>query len=164
MDFYSSLAKGYNQLYKEEQLKKLRVIQENMKIIPPLLDIGCGTGISTKFFKVKAVGIDNNKEMLKLAGKNCIESNAESLPFKDKSFSTIISVTAFQNITNLEKAIKEVKRVSKNNNICITFLKKSSKLKEFKKLMKKHFKKVKEIDEAKDIIFIVDYSIGGTSL
>jgi len=155
MDFYSGLAKGYNNLYEEEQLKKLRVIKENMKIIPPLLDIGCGTGISTKFFKVKAIGIDNNKEMLKLAGKNCIEGNAESLKFKNKSFSTIISVTAFQNVNNLEKAIKETKRVSKNNNICITFLKKSKKLNNFRKLMKKHFKNLKEIDEGKDIIFIV---------
>ena len=91
MDFYSGLAKGYNSLYKEEQLKKLRVIKQNMKIIPPLLDIGCGTGISTSFFKVKSIGIDNNKEMLKQAGKNCIYADAESLPFKDKSFSTIIS-------------------------------------------------------------------------
>jgi len=156
MDFYSNLAKGYNELYKEEQLKKLRIIKQNMKIIPPLLDIGCGTGISTSFFKVKSIiGIDNNKEMLKLAGKNCIYADATKLPFKNKSFSTIISVTAFHNIKNINKALKEVKRVSSNNNICITFLKKSKKLNHFRKLMKKHFKNIKEIKEEKDIIFIV---------
>ena len=154
MKFYTNISKGYNELYKEEQLQKLKVIKENLKIIPPLLDIGCGTGISTNFFKVKAIGIDNNKEMLKLAPKNCIYANAESLPFEDNSFNTVISVTAFQNIRNMEKALKEIKRVSSNNNICITFLKKSKKLNNFRKLMKKHFKNFKEIEQEKDIILL----------
>ena len=154
MDFYSKISKGYNELYEKEQLAKLKVIKKNLKIIPPLLDIGCGTGISTNFFKVKSVGIDNNKEMLKLAPKNCSYANAETLPFEDNSFSTIISVTAFQNIKNIEKALLEIKRVSSNQNICITFLKKSSKLNNFRKLIKKHFPKMKEIEEQKDIIFL----------
>jgi ubiquinone/menaquinone biosynthesis C-methylase UbiE len=157
MNFYSEISKGYDELYKKEQLAKLNIIKNNVKIISPLLDIGCGTGISTNFFKVESTGIDNNKEMLKLAPKNCSYANAESLPFEDNSFNTIISVTVFQNINNMEKALKEIKRVSSNNNIYITFLKKSSKLKKFRKLINQYFENIKEIEESKDIIFLVPY-------
>lgn len=150
---YKHISKSYNKLHKEEQLKKLKLIQKHFKIIPPLLDVGCGTGISTNFFKVKSIGIDNCKEMIK-GVKNLKYAKAENLPFKDKSFNTVISVTAFHNFKNMEKALKEIIRVSKNNNICITFLKRSKKLPKFRKLIKKYFKNIKEIEEEKDIIFL----------
>ena len=151
---YNYLAKNYNELHEEEQLKKLKIIKENIIIKEPLLDVGCGIGISTNYFNVKSIGIDNNKEMLKQGSKNLIYAEAENLPFKDNSFNTVISVTAFHNFKNMEKALKEIKRVSKNNNIAISFLKKSKKLEEFKTLLKKYFN-FKEIEEDKDIIFVV---------
>ena len=151
---YKHISKSYSELHRDEQIKKLKIIKENLKIISPLLDVGCGTGISTNFFKVKSVGIDNCKEMLKQGTKNLIYGNAEKLPFKDKSFSTVISVTAFHNFKDMEKALRETIRVSKNNNICITFLKRSKRLSRFKNLIKKYFINIKEIEEEKDIIFI----------
>ena len=54
----------------------------------------------------------------------------------------------------MEKALKEIKRVSKNNNIAISFLKKSKKLEEFRKLLSKYYQ-YKEIEENKDAIFII---------
>ena len=64
---YNKIASGYNELYEEEQLKKLKNIKDNIKvnITDKLLDIGCGTGISTNYFKCKSTGIDNSKEMIK---------------------------------------------------------------------------------------------------
>ena len=155
---YKHISKGYNELYKEEQIKKLKIIRENIRIIPPLLDVGCGTGISTNFFKVKSIGIDNCREMLKKGSKNLIYANAEKLPFKDKSFNTVVSVTSFHNFNNMEKSLNEIIRVSKNNNICITFLKRSKKINQFRKLMKKYFHSIKEIEEEKDVIFIPSFS------
>ena len=152
---YNKIAKSYNELHKEEQVKKLEIIKKNIKIIPPLLDVGCGTGISTNYFNVVSIGIDNSKEMIK-QGKdgNLIHGEAEKLPFPDKSFNTIISVTAFHNFKNMEKALLEIKRVSSNNNIAITFLKKSSKINDFRRLLKKYFK-FEEIDCDKDILFVL---------
>ncbi len=152
---YKYISKSYNELHEGEQIKKLKIIQENLKIIPPLLDVGCGTGISTNFFKVKSTGIDNCKEMIK-GVKNLQYAEAEKLPFKDNSFNTVISVTAFHNFNNMEKALEEIIRVSKNNNIGITFLKRSKKLNQFRKLIKKHLK-IKEIEEEKDIIFLSSF-------
>ena len=57
----------------------------------------------------------------------------------------------------MEKALKEILRVSKNNNICITFLKRSKKLSQFKELIKKHLKNIKEVEEEKDMIFISSF-------
>jgi len=153
---YKHISKSYNELHKEEQLKKLEIIKKNMRIIPPLLDVGCGIGISTDFFNIESIGIDNCKEMIKHGKNNLIYAEAEDLPFKDNSFNTVISVTAFHNFKNIEKALKEIMRVSKNKNICITFLKKSNKLDGFKELIKKHLK-VKEIEEEKDIIFLSSF-------
>ena len=154
---YNHIAPSYNTLHKEEQLKKLTIIKKHIKLLPPLLDLGCGTGISTNYFKIKSTGIDNCKAMLREGKKhynNLIYAHAEKLPFKDKSFSTIISVTAFHNFSNMELALKEIKRVSKTNNIAISFLKKSKKLQDFRTLLKKYYK-FKEIEENKDIIFII---------
>jgi len=144
---YSEIASSYNELYKDEQIKKLSMIKRNIKIAPVLLDVGCGTGISTNYFNVKSVGIDNCKEMLNI------------LPFKNKSFNTVISVTGFHNFKDMEKALKEVIRVSKNGNIAVSFLKSSSKLKNFRTLIVKYFKKFKEIEDSKDILFIIEQPI-----
>ena len=152
---YNKIAKSYNELHEEEQIKKLKIIKDNIKIIPPLLDVGCGTGISTNYFECVSIGIDNSKEMIKQGkGGNLIYGNAEKLPFPDKTFNTVISVTSFHNFKNMEKALLEIKRVSSNQNIAITFLKKSSKLNNFRNLLKKYFK-FGEIDCYNDILFIV---------
>jgi ubiquinone/menaquinone biosynthesis C-methylase UbiE len=152
---YKYIAKSYNNLHGEEQIKKLEIIKKNIKIIPPLLDVGCGTGISTNFFNVKSVGIDNCKKMLSQGTRNLIYGNSENLPFKNKTFNTVISVTSFHNFKDIEKALLEIKRVSRNNNIAISFLKKSRRLKEFKKLLKKYFK-FKEVDCYNDVLFLIN--------
>src|SRR3989338_7451255 len=126
---YKYLAKSYNELHKEEQIRKLEIIKKNIKIISPLLDVGCGTGISTNYFNVESIGIDNSKEMIEQSKEGkLIYGEAEKVPFPDKTFNTVISVTAFHNFKNMEEALLEIKRVSRNNNIAISFLKKSSKL------------------------------------
>jgi len=152
---YKHIAKSYNELHKEEQIRKLEIIKKNIKIISPLLDVGCGTGISTNYFNVESIGIDNSKEMIEQSKEgNLIYGNAEKLPFPDKTFNTVISVTAFHNFKNMEEALLEIKRVSRNNNIAISFLKKSSKLNKFINLLKKYFK-FKEVDCYNDVLFVM---------
>ncbi len=152
---YKHIAKSYNELHKEEQIRKLEIIKKNIKIISPLLDVGCGTGISTNYFNVESIGIDNSKEMIEQSKEgNLIYGDAEKLPFPDKTFNTVISVTAFHNFKNMEEALLEIKRVSRNNNIAISFLKKSSKLNKFRNLLKKYFK-FKEVDCYNDVLFVM---------
>lgn len=154
-DYYNQIAKGYNELHGEEQKKKLAIVKKYIKTKPneTLLDIGCGTGISSDF-KCKVTGIEPSKELIKQAKIKTIVGKAEKLPFPDKSFDYIISLTAAQNFEDIPKAIQEMKRVLKKEG-AISILKKSRLLELLKKELKKNFKIENEIEEEKDIIFII---------
>ena len=151
---YNQIAPGYDELYKEEQLKKLKVISEILKVNKndKLLDIGCGTGISTNYFDCISVGIDPSKEMIKLGKGDLRLGNAENLEFEDHSFDIILSLTAIQNFSDIEKSLQEIERVMKDK-LVISCLKKSSKIDNVRKLINIYFKDIKEIEEEKDIIF-----------
>ncbi|MBS3157467.1 class I SAM-dependent methyltransferase [Candidatus Woesearchaeota archaeon] len=160
MNYYDKIAKGYEELHKEEQLKKIKIIKKHLKLKPidKLLDVGCGTGLTTTPWKCKRYGIDPSKKLLERARqKDKITyklASAENIPFKDNFFDIVISITAIQNFTNIEKGLKEIKRVGKDRFI-LTFLKKSSKKDKIIKLIQKIFKVKEIIEEEKDIIFVI---------
>jgi len=140
MNYYDSISKGYNELYGEEQKKKACLLKQHLKIKGLLLDIGAGTGISTEEFKDKAICIllDPSLKMLKKANGLRVCASAEALPFKEKTFDTIVSLTALHHV-NLEKALKEIDRVKKDSaEVGLTILNKSSiaheKLRGYKKI------------------------------
>lgn len=146
MKYYNKIAKGYNELHKEEQLNKIGIIKQNIQPKGLLLDIGAGTGISTEPFEGQAtcIALDPSINMLKQYKGLKVVAKAEYLPFKDKTFDTIISVTALHH-ANTEQALKEIKRISKSSaQIAITILKKSN------IQLPKEFKK---IEESKDFIY-----------
>ena len=143
MQYYNKISRGYNELHREEQLKKISIIKQHLKPKQPILDIGAGTGISSKPFK--AIALDPAIKMLKQYKGIKVLARAENLPFKDNTFNTIISVTALHH-TNIKKSLKEIKRVSKKGaQIALTILKKS------KIQLPKSFKK---IEESKDFIYV----------
>ena len=155
MQYYNKIAKGYNELYEQEQLKKLAIIKKYLKPTKKdiLLDIGAGTGISTKAFNkvCKCIALEPAVEMLKQYSGEKILGTAESIPFKAQTFSIIISITSFHHF-NINKALKEIKRVSKPNaKIIISILKSSKKAPVLKKKLKKLNYKI--IEEAHDLIF-----------
>lgn len=158
-DYYDNIAHGYDELYEKEQLEKLDMIKDNLdlKKTDNLLDIGCGTGISTRIWKCKKTGIDPSEELLKIARKKdpqtrYIKARAENIPFKDKEFDIVLSLTAIQNFDDIEKSLKEIKRVGKKRFI-LTFLKKSDKRKLIEKSIKNMFETDEILEENKDIIY-----------
>jgi demethylmenaquinone methyltransferase/2-methoxy-6-polyprenyl-1,4-benzoquinol methylase len=169
-NYYDGIAKGYDELHGDEQLRKLeligREINTNSKLkdfIKPnyrLLDVGCGTGISTGFFKVKEkIGIDPSKSLIRIARVNYpyidfFIGSSEQLTFKDKQFDVVISLTAIQNFDNVEKGLNEIKRVGKY--YILTFLKKSPKKDRIEELIQKKFNIIKKIEEDKDIIYFCE--------
>lgn len=107
-----------------------RAIEANIwdicKFKPPVLDIGIGNGqISKYIFKnhpKMAVGIDIEEDSVNKA-KTCgkynkvICVNAEKMPFKDKSFNSVVSNSTFEHIENDINAVSEVRRILKNNGL-----------------------------------------------
>jgi|TARA_Y100000310_G_scaffold144893_3_gene144205 ubiquinone/menaquinone biosynthesis C-methylase UbiE len=157
MGYYSGIAEGYDQLHEEEQLKKIKILEKEADIKGLILDVGAGTCIVAKYFHKKGkqvISLDPSQKLLDQGEGAAILGKAEKLPFKDETFDTVLSVTALHHC-NIEKALKEIKRVAKQKaTIAISFLKKSSKLKEFEKMFKKVFGEGKRIDEGKDIIHV----------
>ncbi len=164
--YYDSIAEGYDKLHGEEQEKKLAVIKGELArnndvhefILPAdhLLDIGCGTGISTIFFDcARRVGIDPSVKLIERAvsGASSYQVGyAEKLPFRDHEFDIIISITAIQNFYDIKKGLEEIKRVGKERFI-LTFLKRSEKKEFIDAAIRKLFTVITIIEEEKDVIY-----------
>lgn len=160
--YYDTIAPAYDELHGAEQLKKLEIIKKEIEINKDtkLLDVGCGTGISCTF-ECDVTGIDTGEELLKIAEKKFpsvqfMQECAEELPFEDKSFDVVVSLTAIQNFADIAKGINEIKRVGKKQ-FALSFLKKSEKAEQIEKTINEIFAnyKIKRIEEEKDIILII---------
>ena len=109
-----------------KKLIKLYKLKDNSKI----LDIGCGKGFLLYELKkinptFKVFGVDISKYAIKNSKteikKNIKFSNATKLNFKKKKFDLAFSINTFHNLYNfeLEKALKEISRVSKKQYLCV---------------------------------------------
>lgn len=76
-NYYNSIAAGYNELHRKEQLEKVEIVRRillsyNKIIIDEntlLIDIGCGTGISTQILNICRVGIDPSRELILIGNR-----------------------------------------------------------------------------------------------
>lgn len=126
-DYYNQIAKGYDSLHYDEQVEKLDLVYSYLKQnnllnnVKTILDVGCGTGISSDYFSKKGFvvkGIDPAKELI-ANNTNCaklsdlVVAPAENIPFDESQFDMVISFTAIQNFSDLQKGLDEIKRVGK---------------------------------------------------
>lgn len=94
-----------------------------IKLVRPILDIGCGWGEFAEAFGKKIdMGIDIVARDLYIASKggmykNLTLADARNLPFAENSYSSIISISTFEHIPNTKKLLKEMYRVLKPNGI-----------------------------------------------
>lgn len=127
--FFNKEAQNWEKEHRcEKERAKLR------KLIPYLpvnkgdrvLDAGCGTGrlipylIKSAGTKGEIVEMDFAKKMLKIAKEKypnsniCfIQSDAQVVPFKDKSFDVVICFALLPHIPDKQKALREFKRILK---------------------------------------------------
>jgi ubiquinone/menaquinone biosynthesis C-methylase UbiE len=159
INYYDAISSSYEELYLEEQLKKIELIKKEVspKAGDFVLDLGSGPGFLV-FSNIKCtiVRLDPSIELLKRASGTKVLGIAENMPFPNNYFDLVISVTAMQNFEDINKAISEIRRVAKPDaNIAISFLKRSNKCSHIKKAIEKNFHVIKLIEEQKDLIFIL---------
>ena len=153
MEYYNEISSGYDELYSQEQRKKLAIVKDNTRIAngTKILDVGCGTGISSDF-NCFVVGIDTSIGLLRLnKGRLKVNGRAEELPFRSSSFDIVISLTAIHNFSGVEAALFEIARVS--NKAVISVLKRAGKFSLIYDMLQRIFEVDMQIDEGLDVIF-----------
>jgi len=111
-----------------------KYVKSLVSLNPVTLDIGCGTGISTRQLKeygFEVVGVDKDSDMIKIAKRRSPEikyfvSAADNLRFDSRQFDLVTAFNSFHWFNN-EKSLNEIKRVLKNDGIFSAVLKISSK-------------------------------------
>lgn len=94
-----------------------------IKLVRPILDIGCGWGeFAEAFGETIDMGIDIAPRDLYAAAKgkmykNLTLADARNLPFLDNSYRSIISISTFEHIPNTKKLLSEMYRVLKPNGV-----------------------------------------------
>ena len=89
-----------------------------------MLDVGCGTGYFTRRFAANAadrnlLGTDIDLNMLRFADGHSehridfVAADARQLPFRDRSFDLVVSVTALCFIQEEKEALSEMLRVAR---------------------------------------------------
>ena len=156
MTTYSEISPRYNELYGDEQLEKAKIIKDSVKLKPLVLDVGCGTGIVD--FGVNTIGLDPSIGLLRLHPGLKVCAKAENLPFKDKSFGSVVSLTALHH-TDITQAIKEIRRVAKPKaTFAFSILKKSKDFRNIVSGLHSNFD-IKAIDDDKDLILVSNITI-----
>jgi len=93
------------------------------------LDIGCGKGYNTRAFAKgirKAVGIDKSKKDLAMAKKllkgsriTLAVGDSTALRFHDKEFNFITAFSVLEHVSNLDTALREIRRVLSDDGILV---------------------------------------------
>ncbi len=120
---------GLHRLWKKHFVD-LMEINSKMKV----LDLATGSGDIIKLIKKRSdcfcIGYDPNIKMIKEAKKKLSDEEvffvngfAENIPFKKDSFNLVTVSFGLRNFSNIEKSLKEVKRVLKKKNkfYCLEF-------------------------------------------
>lgn len=100
--------------------KRLRMF--SIKKTDSVLDLGCGDGLNILLLNrmgiKKVVGVDISKKLLEMAKENNPKTkfyvgSAESLPFKDSTFSVVLIDSVLHHLMKYDKPIREIRRVLK---------------------------------------------------
>lgn len=100
----------------------LQHLQPKFKLLSGrLLDFGCGSKPYKELIRVERyIGVDFLSEGHSHAGEDIdFLYDGKRLPFKSQCFDSMLSTQVFEHVPNLEKMLKEINRVMKNNALMV---------------------------------------------
>jgi ubiquinone/menaquinone biosynthesis C-methylase UbiE len=113
-------------------IKRLEIVLSKLqdKKYDSLLDIGCGSGIFLKELANRCNNlnaIDTHRKMNLVKDMtlkenieaNHVEASVMDLPYASETFDCIISVSVLEHIKELDRALKEIRRVAKNDAVIV---------------------------------------------
>ena len=153
-NYYNEIAPGYDELHGEEQLRKARIVLENIEISPSdaLLDVGCGNAKYLSVFPCRKIGIDPAHKLLGQADVPVVHGVAEKLPFSENEFDIVISLTAIHNFDDFRAGLREMLRVSRRD-IVVSVLKKSLKFTDIERAVSDILPLRRRVEDVHDAIF-----------
>ena len=157
--YYDALAPGYDELHKEEQLRKLVILLEKLKITQAdrVLDVGCATAFSFECLPpgCRFQGVEPSRGLIAQSRHRdkILCCKAEELPYPDRFFTVVLSVTALQNFDDPRRGLEQMRRVG-SDRFGISFLKKSPKRELLETLIKELFVVEEQVEEPHDLLFI----------
>ena len=122
--FHSNFLVRFVELMRFNKIKDLLQLASN----DDFLDIGCGSGyLLNQAVCKRGVGVDISDVMVKTARRNCknngkkfiVQSDAENLPFKNRSFNKIVSTEVIEHILHPITLLEELERVSKHDTVIV---------------------------------------------
>lgn len=128
----ADIREEYDRLYLSEPVRDedraygfmARLLRGQKPDMRSLLDIACGGGFFLRAARdagqgpLSMTGIDLSGEALKLAGRECpgallLQSSAEALPFRDRSFDAVSCLGSLEHFLDIGRAVSEMRRVVK---------------------------------------------------
>ncbi len=156
---YNLLASVYEDIYKDEQLKKYREVFSNLrkKTRRVCIEVGCGTGIgleaSGESFSQIWVGIDISIGMLNEAKRRILPreeqyvvlADSDFIPLREKCTDLAIGITVLSRTPRPLKTIKELRRIiSSDGEIVLSVLKRDFTADRFQGLIREAGLKIQE--------------------
>ena len=112
---YDQAARTYDRWIGHRQYSQLKLIETYLptELPTPILDLGAGTGIVSKYLGLQMVSVDLSRNMLaESAGHRC-QADWACLPFRNESFATVFSVSALDTACDPLPKLEEMKRILK---------------------------------------------------
>lgn len=119
---YNAIAEDFSETRKYLPPDRKNLLLQYITSGDKVLDLGCGNGrFSDAFNNVDYIGVDNSKEMIKIARAGHAQADfqvadALNLPFPDNYFDKVFSFAVFHHIPSKElraEFLKEAKRILK---------------------------------------------------